>query len=72
MLQEYEATVMVVPGGRVELVAPDAPPGSRVRAAVRRVDDAGWLGRLAAASLRGPSLPDEALRRESIYADDAP
>lgn len=71
MFHDYEATVTVGAGGRIELVVPDAPPGSRVRVAVRE-DVNEWAARLGAGTLRGPSLPDEALRRESIYSEDAP
>ena len=72
MFHDYEATVTVGAGGRVELVVPHAPPGAKVRVAVREDDADGWAARLAAGTLRGPSLPDDALRREAIYSDDAP
>lgn len=71
MFHDYEVVVTVGAGGRVELTLPDAVPGTRVRVAVREPDD-DWAARLGAGTLRGPDLPDDALRRESIYADDAP
>ena len=70
MFHDYETVVTVGAGGRVELTLPDAEPGTRVRVAVRESDDA-WAARLGAGTLRGPDLPDDALRRENIYADDA-
>lgn len=70
MFHDYEATVTVGTGGRVELTLPDAVAGTLVRVAVRESDHA-WAARLGAGTLRGPDLSDEALRRESIYADDA-
>lgn len=71
MFHDYEATVTVGADGRVELILPDTAPGTRVHIAVREPDDV-WAERLGAGTLRAPSLPDEALRRESLYADDAP
>jgi hypothetical protein len=70
MFHDYEVTVTVGPGGRVEVVVPEAAPGSKVRVSVREANDAEWLARLAAGTLRGPSLPDDVLSRESIYAAD--
>ncbi|CAN5411384.1 hypothetical protein BH11ARM2_BH11ARM2_35580 [soil metagenome] len=71
MFHSYEATVTVGAGGRVELILPDALTGARVRVAIREDSD-DWAARLGAGTLRALSLPDEALRREAIYADDAP
>ena len=71
MFLEYEAAVTVGAGGRIEFVLPDALPGSTVLVAVRE-DTSAWAARLAAGTLRGPSLADDVLRRESIYADDSP
>ena len=71
MFRDYEATVTVGAGGRIEFVLPDAPQGARVHVAVREDPDA-WASRLAAGTLRGPSLPDDVVRRESIYTDDSP
>ena len=64
MFHDYETVVTVGAGGRVELILPDAEPGTRVRIAVREPDD-DWAARLGAGALRGPSLPDDAQRRES-------
>jgi hypothetical protein len=70
MFRYYEATVTVGAGGQIEFVLPDAPQGARVHVAVREDPDA-WAARLAAGTLIGPSLPDDVVRRESIYADDS-
>lgn len=70
MFHDYEAIITVGAGGRVELVVPDLPFGAKVRVAVREDSD-DWAARVGAGTLRAPSLPDEALRREDIYADDA-
>ena len=70
MFHDYETVVTVGAGGRVELTLPDAEPGSRVRVAVRESAE-NWAARLGAGTLRGPSLSDEALRLDNLYADDA-
>lgn len=70
MFHDYEAMVTVGPGGRIELTLPDASPGVQVHVAVRE-PDAQWAQRLREGTLRGPSLSDETLGRESIYAEDA-
>ena len=69
MFRDYEATVTVGSDGKVELVLPEAKPGTRVHVAVRE-DNEDWAARLAAGTLRAPSLPDEAIRREAIYTDE--
>jgi hypothetical protein len=70
MFKDFETTVTVGIGGRVELIVPDAPIGAKVRIAVRDDDD--WASRLASGTLRAPSLPDHAIRRDAVYTDNAP
>ena len=72
MFQNFEATVTVGLGGRVELIVPDAPHGAKVRVAVREDDADDWTSRLAAGTLRAPSLPDAAVRRDAIYPEELP
>ena len=69
MINDFEATVTVGVGGRVELVVPNALFGTKIHVAVRVAESDDWESRLAAGTLRGPSLPDEAVRRDSLYSD---